>query len=156
MDGKLNKKLDKLERHVIDTKKGKQTRDRIDYESHNVYVWKQLPYQHKRGRKNRAKKVSFSDFDSEAAYDTQATSGSESSPDRGNIPTKPSNSEGTRSGGHPRVSNKEARKKNIATRKPDGEGRGTGTRNTPYALYGEPFRNDIQRDQRFTKSSEHR
>lgn len=40
LDGQLNKKLDKLERGVISTKKDKHTRDQLDYYKNNVYIWK--------------------------------------------------------------------------------------------------------------------
>lgn len=136
LDGKLNKKLDKLEKYVIDTKKGKQTRDCIDYESNKVYVWKQLPYQSRRSHKNRTKKVSFSDFENETAYDTLATSGSESSPDRNMLSPTPMLDEGTRSSGYPHGSNKETRKKKFNTTKQDVGVKDTKIKNTPYVLRG--------------------
>lgn len=136
LDGKLNKKLDKLEKYVIDTKKGKKTRDCIDYESNSVYVWRQPQYQSKRPPKNRIKKVSFSDLENEVAYDTMATSGSESSPDRGTTPSGSSMNEGIQSIGHPHGSNKEAKRKITITRKQVEGGKDTRTKRTPYALRG--------------------
>lgn len=38
LDGHLNKKLDKMEKFGIDNKRGKMTRDRIDYENNKVYT----------------------------------------------------------------------------------------------------------------------
>lgn len=40
----LSKRLDKLEKEVMVTKKDKITRDRIDYESNNVYTWRKPPF----------------------------------------------------------------------------------------------------------------
>lgn len=42
LDGRLNIKLDKMEKNVIENKKCKMTRDRIDYESYNIYIWRKL------------------------------------------------------------------------------------------------------------------
>lgn len=38
LDGRLNKKLDKMERSVTDSKKGKMARDKDEYESNKVYT----------------------------------------------------------------------------------------------------------------------
>lgn len=42
LDGRLNIKLDKMEKNVIENKKCKMTRDRINYESYNIYIWRKL------------------------------------------------------------------------------------------------------------------
>ena len=135
LDGKLNKRLDKLEKLVIETKKGKQLRDRADYENNKVYIRTQFPFQSRRPRKNRIKKVSFSDIENDVAYDTLATSGSESSPDRPNTTLNSQPDQEPQSDGHPH-GNKDTKKRKSTIKRPEGEARGAKTTHTPYALRG--------------------
>lgn len=70
LDGRLNKKLDKMEKSVIDNKIGRMTWDRIDCDYD--YVWRKPQSFSGRSRRNRGKQVSFSDQESEQADDTFA------------------------------------------------------------------------------------
>lgn len=82
LDSQLNKRLDKLERGVISTKKDKRTRDQLDYDINNVYIWKKPVFHSNRPQRAVSKKlVSFSDTEGELAYDTLAATGSDSSSD---------------------------------------------------------------------------
>lgn len=81
LDGQLNKKLDKLERSVISTKKDKRIRDQLDYDTH-VYTWKKPSLRSYRPRRASSKKrVSFSDAEGDQAQDTLAAMGTDSSLD---------------------------------------------------------------------------
>lgn len=82
LDGQLNKKLDKLERSVISTKKDKRIRDQLDYDTNNVYTWKKPPFRSTRPRRATSKKrVSFSDAEGVLTQDTLAAMGTDSSSD---------------------------------------------------------------------------
>lgn len=84
LDGQLSKRLDRLEKGVITTKKVKLIRDRIDYENNSVCTWKKTFFQPGRsGKVSVKKRVSFSDQESEPAYDTLAATASDSSLDTG-------------------------------------------------------------------------
>lgn len=136
LDGNLNKRLDKLEKSVIDTKRGKMNRDNTDYESGRVYVWKKSSFQTNRPRRNRKKTVGFSDPESEFAYDTLGTTGSDSSPERTTMPAiRPSQTD-TRNYSHPHVSDKSAKKKKPPSRKHEGGASDTKALKPHYTLRG--------------------
>lgn len=82
LDDQLNKKLDKLERSVISTKKDKRIRDQLDYDTNNVYTWKKPSFRSNRPRRASSKKrVSFSDAEGDQTQDTLAATGTDSSSD---------------------------------------------------------------------------
>lgn len=134
LDGWLNRKLNKMEKFVIDKKRGEMNRVHIDYENNNVYTRKKKPLASRQSRKNSGKHVSFSDQESDLANYTIATTASESSPDRPS--TSLSRVDGGCTSGNPCGSNIKAKKKS-ATRRHGEEERETKTqRNTPYTLRG--------------------
>lgn len=84
LDINLNNKLDKKEKDIIATKKDKLMRDKEDYKTDTVYLWrKPQRYGHRwRGYSrpgSAGKGVSFSDFETNTLDLTWATSGNESS-----------------------------------------------------------------------------
>lgn len=89
------------------------TRDCIDYESNSVYIWKKTQYQSGRPRKNKGKRVSFSDQENDVASDTLATTGSESSPYRATTSPGLSTNEGTHINRHPHGPDMKAKKNNV-------------------------------------------
>lgn len=139
LDGRLNKKLDKVEKSVINNKKGKMTRDRIDYENNNVYRCKEPQFFSGRSCKHQRKRVSFSDQETELANDTLATTASDSSPERPSTSAGSDRPNNGRNSGHPHGFNKKAKKKPTKGR--GGEEEDTNTpKNNHYSLQGKTLR----------------
>lgn len=93
LDSRLSNKLDKMEKSVIASKRGKMARDKNDYENNKTYTWKRPVFSRNRSRRNRGKQVSFSDQESDLADNSLARTMSDSSLDRstGSVETNRSN-----------------------------------------------------------------
>lgn len=76
-DLRLNEKLNRLVKEIITGKKEKMLGDKIDYETNNVYVWKQVRQWSRASAGGVSKHVSFSDTDFESWDDTLAASDSD-------------------------------------------------------------------------------
>lgn len=136
LDGHLNKKLDKMETHVISIKKSKMTRDRVDYESENVYSWKMAQFPSGRSQRNHGKRVSFSDPENELINDTMAVSASDSSPECSIRSLVLNLSNDGNHPGNPQGHHKKVKQRNNI-RKPGEEARDTRTpKKTSYTLRG--------------------
>lgn len=123
-----------MERAVIDTKKGKMARDKDDYQGNKVYTWHKPLYKSNRSRKNRGKRVSFSDHEGESADNTLARTMSNSSFDRSPTPPESIRSTNSRSPGNPHRSRQTKKKKPSTKRQEEVVGNTNATNNTRYML----------------------
>lgn len=134
LDEKLNRKLDRMEKAVIDTKKGKMARDKDDYQGNSVYTWNRSFHNSSKFRKNRGKRVSFSDHEGESADNTLARTASNSSLDRSLTPSEPIRSTKSQASGNPHRSRPTKKKKSSSRRQEEAVGNIGATSNSRYTL----------------------
>lgn len=136
LDSRLSNKLDKMEKSVIASKRGKMARDKNDYENNKVYTWKRPVFSHNRSRRNRGKQVSFSDQESDLADNSLARTMSDSSLDRsiGSVETNRSNNH--TNAGNPCRSGYTKRKKSSIKKQEGAAGDTRTPNNSHYSLRG--------------------
>lgn len=136
LDGRLNRRLDKMEKSVIDSKKGKMARDKNDYESNKVYTWKKPQFNLNRSWRNQGKQVRFSDQESIPANDTSAYTTSDSSFERSAEFMEPTRAGGKSHAGNPHRSGHSKKKKTSTKKLGEAAGNTKTTNDTHYSLRG--------------------
>lgn len=115
------------------------TRDHIDYERNNVYIWKKPQFFSGRSRKTEAKKqVSFSDLENDLINNTLAITASDSSPEHTATPTGQDRpiSGRTTTGNPCRSSGRKQKKKPTQEECEKEEGSISDTKSNHYSLRG--------------------
>lgn len=112
LDATLNNRLNKLEKDIIDSKKEKVLRDKLDYDTNMVYVWKLPRY----WGQTPIKHVSFSDTETDivTSDSDQTTTQSFGAGRGGNLNTPNPSKNGTQK-------RKAQKKKYKSTKKQEGD-----------------------------------
>lgn len=111
LDSRLSNKLDKMEKSVIASKRGKMARDKNDYESNNVYTWEKNTVCLQSITEKPWQTSQFLGSGERSADNTLARTMSDSSPDRSTGSVETTRSNGHSNAGNPRRSGHTKKKK---------------------------------------------